>query len=606
MGRPRLPVEEKIRRGTLRFHREIERLGGAAVAPVLTAHVVEPLLQARSYLLMMRMYVDGVLSGRIVACKWVQLACERQQRDLARAEEDPTWPYVWDDDEAIAACHFVEQCPHVEGKWTTPLILLEPCDIFLIGVLFGWRVRADRSRRRFTTLYLEVGRKSAKSTKMAAIGYYHLLREGELGASVICGATTGQQARMVFGIMQKMGRRSLWLRMQGVQVLSNSILTEDGEAKPVNSKATSLDGLNPSCIILDESHAQDFGLHDVLKSAQGARGNPLMLCPTTAGYDLLSVGYALHLQAQKVLEGIFVAEHLLGIIYTLDEGDDWRDERVWIKANPMLGITPTLDYLHKWCLDAQQVPGQEGEFRVKACSQWMQSATRWLSMTGWEHCADPTLKLSDFAGQRGWVAADLAQIDDLAAVAIVFEKDDLLIGFVKCFLPEGVVDGRARAVPEYRIWKEDDLLEATEGSMIDYARIEAYIRELCVTFQVQEIVFDQFGSAQICGNLANSGLPAILEAKNAKTFTPPARDLEARVTHGQFRHDGNSLFKWAASNAVVTRRTDDSILPKKESPESPNKIDPIDALLQANGARLRSKLQQRQDFQLLIIGGKKA
>ena len=107
--------------------------------------------------------------------------------------------------------------------------------------------------------------------------------------------------------------------------------------KPINAKASTQDGLNPSCIILDESHAQTFELHDVLKSAQGARANPLLLCPTTAGYDLLSVGYALRTTLTKVLEGVFDAEHFFGVIYALDEGDDWRDERTWIKANPMLG-----------------------------------------------------------------------------------------------------------------------------------------------------------------------------------------------------------------------------------------------------------------------------
>lgn len=568
--------------------------------------VMEPLVPARNYVQIAEMYAAGVLSGRIVACKWVRLACERQVRDRQRAVEDETWPYVWDDVHAVDACHFIEQLPHVEGRWASPLIVLEPCDVFLITTFFGWRVRADRSRRRFTTLFLEVGRKAAKSTKMAAIGYYHLLREGELGASVICGATTGQQARTVFGIMQKQGRRSAWLRVQGVQVMANVILTPEGEAKPVNSKASSLDGLNPSCIILDESHAQDFGLHDVLKSAQGARGNPMLLCPTTAGYDLLSVGYALHQQTQKMLEQVFVADHLFGIVYTLDEGDDWRDERVWVKACPMLGITPTLDFVQKYAMDAQQVPGVEGEFRVKICSQWMQSASRWLSMTDFDACAESTLKIEDFLGQRCWIAGDLAQLDDLAAVAVVFERGEELIGFVTCYLPADVVALRARTVPEYRAWVDDDLIITTDGSMIDYARIEADIRALCGMFQAVEIVFDQFGSVQICGNLANSGLPAIIEAKNAKTFTPPSRDLEARVRHRRFKYDGNSLLKWAASNAVVVRRVDDSILPKKESAESPNKIDPIDALLQANGARLRSQQGREKDYQLIILGAKRA
>jgi len=475
--------------------------------------------------------------------------------------------------------------------------------MWLVTTLFGWRLRRDRTRRRFTSLYLETGRKSAKSTLMAGLVLFHVLREGEAGPQVVCGATTGQQARIVFGIVQKMVQRSAWLREQDVTVYANAVLTAEGTIRPINAKASTQDGLNPSCIVLDESHAQTFELHDVLKSSQGARGNPLLLCPTTAGYDQLSVGYALRTALTKVLDGIYEADHLLGTIYTLDEGDDWRDERVWIKANPMLGVTPSMDWLRRYCTDAQQTPGLEAEFRVKCCSEWANAAASWLSMAAWDRCAEPTLALEHFAGQACWIGADLAQLDDLAAVALVFARGDQLVGFVRCYLPQAVVQARARAVPAYRLWAQaPGVLTMTDGDMIDYSHIERDIRNWCRLFQVRDIVFDQFGSVQISGNLFNDGLPARMEQKNAKSFTPPARELETRVTHGRFRHDGNPCLKWQASNAVVRRGTDDSLLPKKDGPESPNKIDAIDALCLAIGGWLRAPAAPRETHQFFVLG----
>ncbi len=550
-----------------------------------------------------RAYAADVVAGRVEACKWVRLACERQERDLAR-DAGGTRPYVWDEAAATAACHFIEQCPHVEGRWASPLIVLEPWQVFLVTALFGWRRRADMTRRRFTTLYLEVARKAAKSTLAAAVGLYHLLAEGEPGASVVCGATTGQQARMVFGIMQKMVRKSAWLKAQGLEVYANAIVAPDGSARPVNSKASTLDGLNPSCIVLDEGHAQDFELHDVLKSAQGARPNPLLLCPTTAGYDLLSVGYALRGQLTKVLEQIYDADHLLGVIYTLDDEDDWRDPRVWVKANPMIGISPKLDYVVNYCADAQQAPGLQGEFQVKVCNQWAHSAKAWMPVAWWDKCAEPALKLADFAGKRCWIGADLAAIDDLAAIVYLFERGPEVVAFLRCYLPEGVVDERARAVPAYREWAELDILVKTDGTMIDYDRIEDDLRADCKRFDVRRIVFDQFGSTQIAGSLSNAGLPAIVEWKSARTFTPPSREFEGLVKHGKIRHDGNSLFRWAFSNVVVQRRVDGTILPKKESAESANKIDPIDALLQAMIGRAIGVVKPKE-YSMLILGGTK-
>ena len=542
----------------------------------------------------------------IPACQWVRLAADRQERDLGRAD-DPAWPYVWSEAEASAVCTFIERLPHVEGRWATATIRLEPAQVFLLTCLFGWRHRTDPTRRRFTTLYWELGRKGAKSTLMAGIALYHLLNEGELGPTVICGATTGSQARIVFGIAQAMIAQSAWLRSRGLRSVLNEIRVLDGsgtivgEMRPINARASTQDGLNPSCIVLDESHAQSFALHDVLKSAQGGRANPLLLCPTTAGYDQLSIGYALRTTLCKVLEGGLENERLLGLVYTLDEGDDWREERHWIKANPMLGITPSLEWMRGYCLDAQQTPGLEGEFRIKCCSQWANAGSAWLSMAHWDACADPLLTLDAFVGADCWIGADLAQQDDLAAVALVFHRDDRLYAFVWNYLPVDVVAERARTVPAYRLWHERGELVPTAGNTIDIDRIETDIRAWCTRFAVKDICFDQFGAAQTVTRLYNAGYPARMEYKNARNLTAPARDLEARVKYGRFRHDGNSCLRWQASNATVRRGIDDSLLPQKESVMSPNKIDAIDALLSAIGGYLRSHVAA-PTYEMLVVG----
>ena len=538
-----------------------------------------------------------VLAKRVTACRWVKLAVKRQQHDRQRPA---SWPYVWVPAYGIEACTFIERIPHIEGQWATKTIRLEPAQVFLVMCLFGWRRRANLAWRRFTVLYWELGRKGAKSTLMAAIALFHIAREREPGAQVVCGATTGSQARIVFGIAQQMVRAASWLRkVEGFEALANAVVTRTGTMKPVNAKASTQDGLNPSCIVLDESHAQKFALHDVLKSAQGARPNPLLLCPTTAGYDLLSVGYALRSTLLKVLQGVIEADHFLGAIYTLDDHDDWRDPAVWVKANPMLGVTPRQEWVAQYCRDAQQTPGLEGEFRVKVCSQWLQSSKTWLSMTRWDACAEPTLQLDDFAGQSCWLGGDLAQRDDLAAIALLFERGEDVVGFVRFYLPAQVVHERARTVPEYLRWVEAGILTLTEGNMIDLNQIEADVRRWCQQFNVQALRFDQFGSAHIVSALTRDGFPAAILDKSRKSMTPPARELETRVKHGRFKHDGNSCLKWMASNTVVTRGIDDSIIPKKEHPDSPNKIDGIDAILQALSAMILS--EAAAEYSVLVV-----
>ena len=572
--RPELPIAEKARRGTLQASRITKPDQRHVYPPKIPDAPTGP---PRPFLGLLGGYVDGVVNGTITANGWVRLACRRHQRDIARASTGQG-RYVWSPDDVQRVCTFVETLPHTEGRWATGQIRLEPWQVFVLGSLFGWRHRGARHRRRFTTLYLEVARKAAKSTLMAAIALYHMLHEDEVGATVICGATTGSQARIVFSIAARMVQRSPALRLAGLQAFANAIITADGSMRPVNARASTQDGLNPSCIVLDESHAQDFGLHDVLKSAQGSRLNPLLLCPTTAGYDMLSVGYALRVTVTKILQDILEADHVFGVIYSIDDDDDWRDEAVWVKANPMIGITPSLDWVRQYCQDAQQTPGMEAEFRVKVCSQWLQSATGWLSLQQWDSCADPSLRIEDFAGQPCWIGGDLATRDDIAAIAALFRRGDDIVAFVRCYLPQAVVDAKARVVPEYAVWARAGHLILTDGDYIDGTVIEGDLADWARRFRVQAMRFDEFASGSLLTKFA--ACHAATLKKTAQNMTPPGLEFETRIKSRRFRHDGNPVLRWMAGNVCVRRHVNGSLLPQKEAQDSPNKIDGIDAILQ--------------------------
>jgi phage terminase large subunit-like protein len=536
-------------------------------------------------------YVHDVVTGAIVAGRWTKLACERFQRmrSLAnftsdRSGHEQSYPggnFSWAPSHVQDVCTFIERLPHVEGRWETATITLAPWQIFVLAACYGFR-RADGGRL-VTTVFFEVARKSAKSTLVAACALYHLAVEREPGAQVVAGATTGDQARIVFGIMQRFVKRAAWLRELGFVVYANAIVHEpsQGYAKPVNARSTTLDGLNPSFISLDESHAQDFSLHDVLKSAQGARVDPMLMAPTTAGYSLTSVGYALRSTAMKILDGVLESDHTFVVLYELDETDDWQDETAWIKAAPMIGVTPTLEYVRRYRDDAIATPGLQGEFEVKVCNRWLHSASTWLSMPAWHACADLLLASNDFEHEPCFIGVDLAESDDIAAVALVFVRAGLVHVFVRGYLPALVVTERSRTVPAYAAWVKSGELIVTDGNMTDYAVIEADLRADCERFDVKAICIEQYGARHLAGNLSNDGLPVVVQAKNAKAFTPPAKELEARLKARQLRHPGTSFLTWQISNVCVERRRDGSLLPTKDAAMSPNKIDAVDAILLA-------------------------
>lgn len=577
------------------------------------------LTHARDYAGIAEAWAKGVVSGRHVACRWVKLACQRHLDDLARAKRDKSWGYSFSLWHADDVCDFIEKLPHTEGNWCVcprarkgehdercGLIDLLPPQIFILAVVFGWRRKEDGGRR-FTYAYIEMARKNAKSTLTSGVSLYCLACEDEVGPQVIIGATTGAQADKVFKPAQGMVRKSPDLQEAfGIAPWAHSITCEatGGYIQKINSKGSTQDGHNPHLGVLDELHAhKDRALFDVVKSAFGSRLNPLMWIITTAGFNLHGVCYEQRTYLTKVLQGIFQADHYFGIIFTLDEAeigpdgevirpaDDPYDERNWPKANPLMPVTPRLSSLRNDAADARASPSAEGNFKTKNLNIWLNAASAWLHVNKWRACAKPALDWADFEGLDCWIGGDLADKDDITALVLcAIDAEGRLIFKPVFWLPSAVLDDGHHADGDndapYRTWVEQGHIRLTEGDWVDHNEVEAQIREWMERFSVRGILGDQFAAFQQMASRINADgdpdrpLAGVLP-KNAKNFTDPAKELEARIKVGPTKvlHDGNPVMDWMATNAVVTRKLDGTILPKKESESSPNKIDGLDALI---------------------------
>lgn len=539
-------------------------------------------------------------------CKWVRLAGQRHLDDLKRSKSKD-WPFKFDPWYANDVCDFIEGLPHVEGKWETPTIVLEPAQIFILSMVFGWRDKAT-GLRRFTDTYIEMARKGAKSTLTAGVVLYCTTCENEPGPLVLIGATTAAQAQKVFNPAKLMVRKTPDLQEAfGLEAWSKSITCadNDGVIQTINSKSTTQDGHNPHLAVLDELHAhKDRGLYDVIHSADGARRCPLYWKITTAGFILDGVCYEQRTFTTKMLEGALVADHVFGIIFTLDGpkdftpertvGDDPYDEKNWPKANPLMPVTPSLASMRRLAVKAKGAPGEEGEFFTKRLNRWMSAASAWLSVPQWIACTDRSLRLSDFRGLDCYIGLDLAHKSDLTAVSLVaVTDDDQLLVKTWFFLPEAVLERVGQSDRNnqtlYRQWKESGHLKTTAGDWVDQTVIERRVRKLCKVLRVRRVTADHFAAAETMASRLNEDLDdggepiASILHKSAKAVTDPAKNFEARIVGGPhlIRHDGNPVMTWCVGNVVVTRRVDGSILPKKETPMSMNKIDGVDSTINA-------------------------
>lgn len=519
--------------------------------------------------------------------KLMRRAGKRFLRDLKRAKQKNA-PFYFDPDAAADACGFIELLPHVEGVWDVPTIVLHPSHVFFVVQLFGFR-KPDGTRR-FTSALFAVARKNAKSTLAAAILLYCLCCEDEPGAQVISAATTGSQARIIWNVAKRMAEKTPALREAfGLECWANSIsrLETGASFKPINAKASTQDGLNPSHVGLDEIHAHKTGdLVNVLTSAAGARRSPLWLYTTTEGYVSSGPWSELRHFARQVLDGVIEdADHFLVVYFAVDDDDEDFDERAWIKANPLADVNPNLlDAIRKEAVEARAMPGKLAEFRIKRLNRQSADAKALIDIARWDKCLDP-IDLDWLAQFPCWAAFDLSSTTDLTSWRLVWRIDGRWYTWGRRWVPSDAVAHRTqRGAHAYAGWVDSGLIEQTPGDTVDYAQIEAAIREDTARFNPQAIAFDDWNSRDLCNRLIADGLPLVKFIQGARSYHPAMQEVDRAYRSGSLVHGGDPVLRWCASNVVPRHDKNMNMAPDKK--RSPDKIDDMAALYMAVGVAL--------------------
>lgn len=535
-------------------------------------------------------YSNRVITGDKLASKPEIAACRRFLNDYQSSLTDPDYPYRFNFAKAWKVISFIELLPHVKGHFAAQigknrLIQLQPWQKFIIGNLFGW-VRKDTGFRRFTVAYIRVPRKNGKSVLAAGIGLYMLCADGEVGAEVYCGAGSLKQADEVFTPALKMVQKTPKLRSAyGLSSRAKSIHCVDGSKfEPVIGKPG--DGASPSLAIVDEFHEHDSAdLYDTMVTGMGARQQPLMLVITTSGENLFSPCYDMDKDAIKVLEGVMEWPELFAICYGIDDGDDWTDPAMLIKANPNYGVSVGPDFVKAAQKLAMKKANKQNSFKTKHLDVWCNAKKAYFNALNWQNCHDPALDINDFLSEPCWIGVDLAKKRDLSAVVIVFKKNikgfNHYYVFSRFYLPEETITGQENdtLIALYTYWLNDGYLITCPGNEMDFNLIRDDIIDDSRLFSVEEIPHDPHGATQISHDLQNEGLMPIMMTQHGNTYTMPINELEAAIDSVRIHHDGNPLMSWCISNVIVHEYSNGNKMPDKETNDS--KIDGASALLMA-------------------------
>lgn len=529
-------------------------------------------------------YALDVVAGRVVAGSLVRKAAERHIRDLADGHERGL---SFDAKAADHAISFFPLLRHYKGEWGPAPghprgepIVLELWQKFLIGSLFGWK-RADGTRR-FRSGYAEIAKKNGKTLMAAGIGTLLAFFDGEPGAEVYAVATKRDQAKLVWNDALQMVKKNpdLAKRLETL-ALTITDLKSASFFRPLGRDSDTDQGINPHGAIVDEIHVlEDRDSIDNIETAMSARRQPMIVKITTAGKKGALVWSEERADAVAVVEGRATDDAMFVLIFTLDEGDDPFDEKVWPKANPNLGVSVKVDFLRSQAEVAKRSPGKLAAFLRYRMNVPTSASTRAIDLDEWDQCAEePVIP----AGATVYGGLDLASVKDLTALIDVHRDAEGWYNVIcRFWCPEEGVEQRSRAdgVP-YADWVRDGFLVPTPGNVTDYTFVEAEAKVLAETYNAADIGYDRWNASQLVTNLVADGATMVAISQTHAGLSAGWRELEKAVLEHKVRHGGNPILRWMAGNVEV--ETDAAGNQKPSKAHSSERIDGMIGLTMAVG-----------------------
>lgn len=576
-------------------------------------------------------YVDDVVNDKIVVGKYIKLAYQRFLSDLERQEDDD---FEWEFNMELAAKYvtFIETiCKHTRGELAGQPFILSPWQVIIIAQIFGWVDKKNHKRRRFTTFHLFVARKSGKSQLAAAIICAMAVLDEDGAPQLVTAATKRDQAREVWDEVARCIKSSPALQKRFKVHRTEIFGPRNGTIRPLSSDANTLDGLSLNLACVDEMHAiKDGSLYRVLASSMGARLSPLMMAISTAGFVTDGLAMQFVKGGKMVMDGKVDNDRLLFLCYEIDETEDrWDDEDVWLKANPGIGTSISMDYLRQQCKNAKLYGGRSiTEFMVKHLNLFVGSEAIWIDDDVWmseENRRPPSLShVLDEKTQKpiAYLGLDLSATDDITALAICTGDNEIGYGIeLHYFIPERAITKRMEKdeTSIYGRFKELDNVHIAPGNTVNYDVIRRlisgyYIEDgrvkydednLMEKYHIKGMAYDRWNSLSIIRDLDGDGVVCDPFGTGFASQSFPTKLFEKLALDGKLMHGGDELLRWMLGNVVLQSDASGNI--KIDKRQSGDKIDGIAAAINSIGEMLTFEEEEDDDFEffMAVVGGHK-
>ncbi len=519
-------------------------------------------------------YAADVISGKVVAGELIQLACKRFMSDLERKDLE------FRTDIVERFIKFSQLLKHFKGKSSGQPFVLEPWQEFIAANILGFWYKDGH--RRFTNSLIFISRKSGKTCLAALFCLWFLIGDGEDGAEVDLAANSLNQSQIAFEFCEHFAKQ-LDPQQRDLKIYRKQIKLNINSSKlnVFAADSSKLDGFNAHFALLDEYHAaRDSKMYDVLKSSQGQRANPHLMVISTAGFNLNAPLKKMYDVDCEILHGIKEDDSTFAMLFSLDEGDDYRDESVWEKVCPNMGITVDKKYLREQVIQATNNPASEVGILTKNFNQWCSTSTTWIP-DSYIQKSMQVVNLDDFNEDCiVFGGVDLSSTGDLTCVSFLLTKEDdeRLFFHNRYYLPESALtESPNREL--YKYWARTNQLTVTSGNVVDYDYILTDIMKVYNKLNIRKLGLDRWNASQFQIAATEEGLPIEPVSQAIANLNRPTKELERSIRSGKVVIDKNEINLFCFRNAKPKFDWNENCKITKENYES--KIDGVVAMIMA-------------------------
>lgn len=522
-----------------------------------------------SYLLEYRGMAE---SGDVIIGQELWMMLDRLAEDLHNDR------YIYNRDDALLRMDFMENCVRLTKSpyYNKPMRLML-WQKALIEAFYSFKM-AEQSKDkgfwidRFKKLLLLIARKNTKSETSSALAESELII-GNPGADIVASSNDDAQASIVFDAIDTM-RQLIDPKDLDTKRNQRFILNKATNTKifKLSDRTKNKEGRNIDFAIVDETHEmKDNVIGKSIEQSQSLKDNPKFINITTEGFVIdgyldKELKYARSIIAGEK-EDDPAADRFLPWLYTQDsEMEIWngnRQNRLWMKSNPTLGVVKKWEYLEEQVALAKDSKADRIFVLSKDFNIKQNAAEAWLNLEDYSY--DCIYNLEEFKDSFCIGAVDLAETTDLCSAKILLMKpnDTKKYIYSHYFIPENKLEDSddKQSGAHYKEWAQAGLLTITEDNDVDLSIVADWFYSLYTDWNIrlwkagydQRFAKDWINRMSFYGWEKTGGDDSdlIMINQNAQTLSGAIKLCEADFKHRLIQYNNNDVDKWCFGNAGI-------------------------------------------------------